>query len=102
MPESPIPNLYDRRKRQTRWQHHSSKEREALADLALGIERYLAQASPGNINNAAFVDYALPHLQKMKQLFATAKPKRLRMLANTLRITAEAASDPKERDLWNM
>jgi len=54
-------SLYEHRARQERWQHHSAKEREALEDLALAIKRYLAQVSPGNINNAAFVDYALPH-----------------------------------------
>ena len=87
--------------RQERWRHHSAKEREALADLALGIKRYLAQLGPGNINNAAFIDAAMPHLEKMKQVIATAKPRRLSQLHRTLQLTAQA-SDPKEKTFWEL
>lgn len=99
---SEITNLYHRRKRQTRWQHHSIKEQEALEELGLAIERYLAQVSPDNINNAAFVELALPHLEKMKQVLATAKPARISMLKNTLQITAQTAANRQERQLWEL
>jgi len=92
-----ITSLDQHRIRQERWRHHSAKEREALADLQLAINRYLAQASPGNINNAAFADAALPHLEKIKQVFATAKPRRLSQLQRTLEMTANSV-DPKEKN----
>jgi hypothetical protein len=92
-----ITNLDHRRRRQVRWRQHSLKEQEALEDLELAIERYLTQVSPENINNAAFVDQALPHVEKINQLFATTKPKRLSMLRNTLHLTAQTAANPKER-----
>jgi len=99
---SEVANLYHRRRRQIRWQHHSIKEQEALADLARAIERYLLQASPGNINNSAFMDQALPHVEKIKHVFATAKPKRLSMLQNTLHLTAQTAANRNERELWEI
>ena len=73
-----------------------------MADLALAIERYLQQASPGNINNAAFMDQALPHLEKIKQVFATVKSRRLLMLQNTLHLTAQTAADRHEQGLWEV
>jgi hypothetical protein len=97
-----IKNLDHRRRRQTRWQQHSLKKQEALEDLGLAIERYLTQVSPENINNAAFVDQALPHVEKIKQLFATAKPNRLRMLENTLHVTAQTAANRHEREFWEI
>jgi hypothetical protein len=97
-----ITNLDHRRRRQTRWQQHSLKEQEALEDLGLAIERYLAQVSPENINNAAFVDQALPHVEKIKHVFATAKPKRLSMLRNTLHVAAQTATNRHEREFWEI
>jgi len=97
-----VEDFYTHRVQQERWQHHSAKEREALADLALAIKRYLAQASPGNINNFAFVDASLPHLEKIKQVIATAKPRRLSQLQRTLELTAQSVSDPNEKSLWRV
>jgi hypothetical protein len=94
-------SLDQHRARQERWRHHSAKEREALAELALAIKYYLAQAAPGNINNAAFVDAALPHLEKIKQVLATAKRRRLSQLRRTLELTAKSA-DPKEKAYWEI
>jgi hypothetical protein len=94
-----VTNLYHRRRRQERWQSHSAVEREALTELARAIERYLVQVAPGNRNNAAFLEYAQPHLQKFKQLLATAKPRRISMLQRTLQITEQTA-DRDERIWW--
>src|SRR5262245_46171792 len=99
---SEITNLDHHHRRQIRWQHHSAREQEALADVALAIERYLLQASPGNINNAVFMDQALPHLEKIKQVFATAKPKRLSMLRNTLHLNARTAVNRHGREWWGV
>jgi len=96
-----IPNLYHRRRRQERWQSHSAIEREALTGLALAIERYLVQAAPGNRNNSAFLEYAQPHLEKFKQVLATAKPRRISMLQRTLEITAQTA-DRDEKMWWEL
>jgi hypothetical protein len=93
-------NLYQLRRRQERWKSHSTVEREALTDLARAIERYLTQVAPGDRNNAAFVDYALPHLEKIKHVFATAKPRRISMLRRTFEIYAETAANRKERSYW--
>ena len=94
-------NLYQLRRRQERWKSHSAVEREALTDLARAIERYLTQVAPGDRNNAAFVEAALPHLEKFKQVLATAKPKRISMLQRTLQITAQTA-EPNERPYWKL
>jgi hypothetical protein len=101
MTTTEITNLYHRRRRQERWQSHSAIEREALTGLALAITRYLAQVAPGNRNNAAFLEYAQPHLEKFKQVLATAKPRRISMLRRTLEITEQTA-DRDERIWWEL